>query len=89
LLWAAFVVALRHDIRIVPVAATVIATAATLRDGWSRSYPGALAGAIVATVMMAIAAYAWFRALTAVPEETFTACAGVASDPSNQPGSAT
>ncbi|PWT82049.1 MAG: hypothetical protein C5B57_09365 [Blastocatellia bacterium] len=85
LLLTAYVIVLRHDIRIVPVAAAVIAAAATLREGWARAYPGALAGAIVAIAIMSIAAYAWFRALSAVTEK---ASAVVSPERANQPESA-
>ena len=38
-------------------------TAGTLREGWSRAFPGALAGAIVAVVVMWAVGYWWFKAL--------------------------
>jgi hypothetical protein len=88
LFWAAYVVVLRHDIRTLPVAAAVIAATATVRDGWARAYPGALVGAIVAIAIVSIAAYGWFRALTAVREDAIAERAGVASESANRPGSA-
>ena len=60
---AAYVFVLRHDISVVPIAATVMTIGGVLREGWAAAYPGALAGAIVGVVTMAIAAYLWFEAL--------------------------
>ena len=63
LLLAAFVVVLRHHGRIVPFAAALLTTAATLREGWTRAYPGVLTGALIACVVMWVVAIVWFRAL--------------------------
>ena len=63
LLLAAYIVVLHHHSRVVPFAAALLATAATLREGSTRAYPGALAGALIACVVMWIVAGAWFRAL--------------------------
>ena len=63
LLTALYVIVLRHDISIVPIAVAVMTTMGTLREGWSRAYPGALAGSIVASVLMCAIGYAWFRVL--------------------------
>jgi hypothetical protein len=72
LLAAGYVVALRHDVRIAPIAAAVMTMAGTLHEGAARAYPGALGGAIIAAVAMAAVAYAWFRVLTR-PHEVKTA----------------
>ena len=45
----------------------VMTLTGTLREGWARPYPGALAGAIVAVVVMCAVAYWWFRALRQEP----------------------
>jgi hypothetical protein len=63
LLLAAHVVVLRHHGRIVPFAAAFLSTAASLREGWTRAYPGVLAGALIACVVMWLVAIVWFRAL--------------------------
>jgi len=41
----------------------VMTTMGTLREGWSRAYAGALAGSIVASILMCAIGYAWFRVL--------------------------
>ncbi len=58
-----YVIVLRHDVSIVPIAVAVMTTMGTLREGWSRAYAGALAGSIVASVLMCAIGYAWFRVL--------------------------
>jgi hypothetical protein len=63
LLLAAYVVVLRHHSRVVPFAAALLTTAATLREGWSGAYPGVLAGALIACVVIWVVASTWFRAL--------------------------
>jgi len=63
LMTAAYVVVLRHDASIVPIAAAVMTMAGTLYEGSARAYPGALPGAIIAVIAMGAVAYGWFRAL--------------------------
>jgi hypothetical protein len=63
LLLAAYVVVLRHHGRIVPFAAALLTTAATLREGWTRAYPGVLTGVLIACIVMWVVAIVWFRAL--------------------------
>ena len=63
LLVAAYIFILREDISVAPLAVAVFTMTGTLREGWSRAYPGALLGAIVAVVVMWALAYWWFRAL--------------------------
>jgi hypothetical protein len=70
LLLAAYLVVLRHHGRVVPFAAALMTTAATLRDGWTRAYPGVFAGALIACVVMWIVASAWFRALDLLHRRT-------------------
>jgi hypothetical protein len=60
---AAYVFVLRHDVSVVPIAATVMTIGGVLREGWAAAYPGALAGSIAGVVLMTIAAYLWFHAL--------------------------
>jgi hypothetical protein len=70
LLLAAYVVVLRHHSRIVPFAAAVLTTAATLREGWARAYPGVLPGALIACVVMWLVAIAWSRGLAVLHRRT-------------------
>ena len=63
LLVAMYVGVLRHDVSALPFGVAVMTLTGTLREGWARPYPGALAGAIVAVVAMGAVAYWWFRAL--------------------------
>jgi hypothetical protein len=65
LLVAAYVFVLREDFTVVPFAAAVMTMTGTLREGWSRGFPGALAGSIVAVILMGALAYWWVRALRA------------------------
>jgi len=60
---AMYVGVLRHDVSALPFGVAVMTLTGTLREGWARPYPGALAGAIVAVVVMSAVAYWWFRAL--------------------------
>src|SRR5204863_8893180 len=46
LLVAAYVLVLREDFGVLPFAVAVMTMTGTLREGWSRAYPGALAGAV-------------------------------------------
>ena len=63
LLLAAYVFVLRHHSRVVPFVAALLTTAATLREGWTRAYPGVLPGALIAFVLIWVVAIAWFRGL--------------------------
>ena len=67
LLVAMYVGVLRHDVSALPFGVVVMTFTGTLREGWARPYPGALAGAIVAVVAMCAVAYWWFRALRQEP----------------------
>ena len=64
LLLAAYVVVLRHDVSIVPVAAAAMTSLGALREGWAGAYPASFGGAIVSVAAMWIVAGLWFRALT-------------------------
>ena len=70
LLLAAYVVVLRHHGSIIPFAAAVLTTAATLREGWTGAYPGVLAGALIACIVMWVVAFAWFRGLAGLHRPT-------------------
>jgi hypothetical protein len=63
LLAGVYVGVLRHDVSVVPFAVATLTAAGTLREGWLRAYPGALAGAIAAVVAIWVVAYWLFRAL--------------------------
>ena len=60
---AAYIFVLRDEVAPLPFAVAVMTMTGTLREGWSRAYPEALAGAIVAVVVMWAVAFWWFRAL--------------------------
>lgn len=63
----AYLVVLRHDVSIAPVAAGVMTSLGALREGSATAYPAALAGTIVSIVVIAMVAGVWFRALSRVP----------------------
>ena len=62
---AAYVVVLRHDVSIVPIAAAVMTSLGALREGLAAAYPAALAGTFLSIVLMSIIGWIWFRALEA------------------------
>ena len=67
-LMLAYVVAFRHQpILVVFTAATVVILSA-LRDGIQHPYPSALAGSVAATLLVAIAAWVWYRESARVME---------------------
>jgi membrane protease YdiL (CAAX protease family) len=70
LLLLAYVFVLRHDVSVIPLAAAVMTTAATLPEGLAQAYPSALPGALVAVALAWIVAYLWFRALAGSPGAT-------------------
>ncbi len=70
LLLVAYVFVLRHDVSVIPLAAAVMTTVATLPEGLAQAYPGALPGALVAVALAWIVAYLWFRALAGSPGAT-------------------
>jgi hypothetical protein len=57
LLLAAYVLVLRTDVSIVPIAVATMTIAAALREGAASAYSGAFAGTIVGAVVMAAIAY--------------------------------
>ncbi len=59
----AYVLVLRHDVSVVPLAVAVMTIAGTLREGWAAPFPGAVAGAIAGVILMGLAAFWWFREL--------------------------
>lgn len=62
-LWAAYFWVLRFDVRLVPVAAGTFVVLDAVAAGLEGAYPGALAGAIGAVVLVAILAFLWHRSL--------------------------
>jgi hypothetical protein len=65
----AYVVVLRHDVSVVPVAVAAMTSLGALREGWAGAYPAAFGGAIVSVVVMWVIAAFWFRALTPTPRD--------------------
>jgi len=63
LLLVAYILVLRDDVSIVPIAAAVVATAGSLPEGLARPYVGALEGTVLAVGVVWLIAWAWFRAL--------------------------
>jgi hypothetical protein len=63
LLLIAYLLVLRDDVSVIPIAAAVVATAGSLPEGLARPYVGALEGAVVAVAVVWLTAYAWFHAL--------------------------
>jgi hypothetical protein len=64
-LWVAYVWVLRFELSLIPPAAAVLAIAANLSRALGNAYPGAMAGSLVAVVLIAVAAVWWHRTLTA------------------------
>jgi hypothetical protein len=62
-LWAAYVFVLRHAPSLIPLASAGIGVPAVLQDGAAGGYSGALAGSIVATVLIVAASLVWTRGL--------------------------
>ncbi len=58
-----YVVVLRHDVSLVPIAACVMTSLGALREGLAAAYPGSLVGAIVSVVAMVFVGVIWSRAL--------------------------
>jgi hypothetical protein len=77
LLAAVYVLVLRHDVSLVPLAVAVMTIGGTLREGSAAAYPGALAGAIAGVVVMGLAAWWWFRALRSSSARSATSSVGV------------
>ena len=57
---AAYVIVLRHDVSVVPIAAAVMTTMETLREGWTR----ARSGERLSRASSRLVASVWFRTLT-------------------------
>ena len=62
-MWAAYVWVLRFDLSLVPPAAATLAVAGALSRAMGNAYPGALAGSVLAVVLVAAAALWWHRSL--------------------------
>lgn len=60
---AAYVTLLRFDLTLVPLAIGVMTIAGSIGRGLARPYTGALAGSLLAAVIVAGLAWWWFRAL--------------------------
>ncbi|HEX9368957.1 MAG TPA: hypothetical protein VF921_20170 [Vicinamibacterales bacterium] len=59
----AYATLLRFDITLVPVALGTMMAAGTLARGAQRPFPGALPGAVLAAMLIALLAYWWLKAL--------------------------
>jgi hypothetical protein len=64
---AAYITLLRFDLTMMPIALGVTASTAVLARGAGRPYPGAVAGSILAAILITLLAAGWFRALRRVP----------------------
>jgi len=62
-LMVAYATLLRFDITLVPVALGTMTAVGALAHGVQRPFPGALPGAIVAAILIALLAYWWLKAL--------------------------
>ncbi len=62
-MWAAYVWVLRFDLSLVPPAAATLAIAAAVSRAMGNAYPGALAGSVVAVVLIVAVALWWHRSL--------------------------
>jgi hypothetical protein len=60
---AVYVLVLRHDASIVPIAAAVMTSLGALREGLAGAYPASLAGTLLSIVLMSVIGWTWFRAL--------------------------
>ena len=60
---AAYVTLLRFDLTMVPIGLGVMAVIGTLSRAAGRPYPGALAGGILAAILVTLLAAGWFRGL--------------------------
>jgi len=60
---AAYVTLLRFDLTLVPLAIGTMTILGSIGRGLTRAYPGALAGSLLAAVIVAGLAWWWFRAL--------------------------
>lgn len=58
-----FIVVLRHQVSLVPLAVAVMTMMGTAREGWAQAYPAALAGSLIAIVLMGMVAWWWSRRL--------------------------
>src|SRR5262249_8264579 len=67
-LMLAYFVAFRHHPAVVIPAVAAAGVLSTLRDGLQRPYPTALAGGIAGAVLVAAAAWAWYRGSVRVME---------------------
>ncbi|PWB70861.1 MAG: hypothetical protein C3F15_13370 [Holophagae bacterium] len=65
LLWLAYVLMLRRHLALLPVAAAAMSFLSIVREGTFRAFPGALAGALTAGLLVLVAGVVWSRLLTA------------------------
>jgi membrane protease YdiL (CAAX protease family) len=62
-MWAAYVWVLRFNLSLVPVAGGAFAASEAVTRGLEAAYPGALAGSVVAVVLVGVMAIFWHRSL--------------------------
>jgi hypothetical protein len=62
--WAAFLLVFRHHVALVPMTAATISATAVVREGIMHAYPGALAGSVVAAVLIMALGYIWMTLMT-------------------------
>jgi len=64
---AVYVLVLRHCLVVLPLASGAVAALETVRQGVLRAFPGALTGAICATLFLLVGAVGWFVWLSKEP----------------------
>ena len=67
-LMLAYLLVFQHEPMLAIITTATLVILAALRDGLQRPYPSALAGSIAASVLVAIAAWAWYRGSATVTE---------------------
>jgi hypothetical protein len=70
---AVYVLVLRHDLSIVPIAAAVMTSLGALREGLAGAYPASLGGTFLSVVLMSLIGWTWFRALEVLAPAPVTA----------------
>jgi hypothetical protein len=59
----AYILVLRHDLSVIPIAIAAMTMVGAAREGWASAYPAALRGSLLSMALMWIIATWWSRAL--------------------------